>query len=58
MPASMLAFRSVGINCEVLPGQWEYQVGPCEGIQAGDQMWVSRYILQRVCEAFGVIALP
>jgi glutamine synthetase len=38
----------------VLPGQWEYQVGPCEGIDAGDQMWVSRYILQRVCEAFGV----
>jgi glutamine synthetase len=39
----------------VLPGQWEYQVGPCEGIKAGDQMWVSRYILQRVCEAFGVM---
>ena len=38
----------------MLPGQWEYQVGPCEGIEAGDQMWVSRYILQRVCEAFGV----
>jgi len=44
-----------GINGEVLPGQWEYQVGPSVGIASGDQMWVSRYILQRVCEAFGVI---
>ena len=39
----------------MLPGQWEYQVGPCTGIESGDQMWVSRYLLQRVCEAFGVI---
>ena len=44
-----------GINGEVLPGQWEYQVGPSLGIESGDQMWVSRYILQRVCESFGVI---
>ena len=30
-----------GINSEVMPGQWEYQVGPCEGIASGDHMWVS-----------------
>jgi glutamine synthetase len=29
-------------------------VGPCEGIDAGDQLWVSRYIMHRVCEDFGV----
>ena len=23
-----------GINAEVMPGQWEFQVGPCEGIQS------------------------
>lgn len=45
-----------GINAEVMPGQWEYQVGPAEGISAGDHVWVSRYILDRVCEDFGVIA--
>ena len=39
-----------GTNGEVMPGQWEYQVGPCVGIDAGDQLWASRYILQRVCE--------
>lgn len=43
-----------GINAEVMPGQWEYQVGPCTGIESGDQLWLSRYIMQRVCEDFGV----
>lgn len=32
-----------GVNAEVMAGQWEYQVGPCEGIEAGDQLWMSRY---------------
>jgi glutamine synthetase len=44
-----------GVNAEVMPGQWEYQVGPCTGIESGDHMWISRYILLRVCEDFGVI---
>ena len=34
-----------GINAEVAPGQWEFQVGPCEGIEAGDHLWMARYIL-------------
>eukprot|EP00271_Cylindrocystis_brebissonii_P013318 TRINITY_DN33060_c0_g1_i1.p1 TRINITY_DN33060_c0_g1~~TRINITY_DN33060_c0_g1_i1.p1 ORF type:complete len:368 (-),score=60.28 TRINITY_DN33060_c0_g1_i1:631-1734(-) len=44
-----------GTNGEVMPGQWEYQVGPCEGIASGDQLWMSRYLLERVTEIFGVI---
>lgn len=43
-----------GINGEVLPSQWEYQVGPCEGISMGDHMWMSRYIMARVAELFNV----
>jgi len=43
-----------GINGEVLPGQWEYQIGPCEGIDSGDMMTISRYLLTRVCEDFGI----
>lgn len=43
-----------GSNGEVMPGQQEYQVGPCIGIDAGDQLMMSRYILQRVCEDFQV----
>lgn len=43
-----------GINAEVLPGQWEYQVGPCTGIESGDHCWMARFIMYRVCEDFGV----
>jgi len=43
-----------GINGEVMPSQWEFQIGPCEGIDAADQLWLSRYILNRVAEDFGV----
>jgi glutamine synthetase len=44
-----------GLNAEVAPGQWEYQIGPCEGIDAGDHLWVSRYILNRVAEEKGYL---
>jgi len=40
-----------GTNAEVMPGQWEYQIGPCVGIDSGDHLWMSRYIMIRVCEA-------
>ena len=43
-----------GVNGEVLPSQWEYQVGPCVGIDMGDHLWMSRYIMYRVCEMFNV----
>ena len=43
-----------GTNAEVMPGQWEYQVGPVEGIAMGDQLWISRYLLQRIAEDFNV----
>lgn len=44
-----------GVNAEVMAGQWEYQVGPCTGIESGDHLTISRYLLLRVCEAFGVV---
>ena len=31
-----------GTNAEVMPSQWEFQVGPCEGIEMGDQLWMAR----------------
>lgn len=43
-----------GINAEVAPGQWEYQVGPCTGIDAADQLWMARYILERISEKYGI----
>lgn len=47
--------KIAGTNAEVMPGQWEYQVGPCEGIDSGDHMWMSRYLLERVAEDFGIV---
>ena len=43
-----------GTNSELVNGQWEYQIGPCEGAKAGDHLWMSRYLLERVGEDFGV----
>ncbi|RWS25335.1 glutamine synthetase 2 cytoplasmic-like protein [Leptotrombidium deliense] len=42
-----------GENAEVMPAEWEYQVGPCAGIAIGDDVWMSRFILHRVAEEFG-----
>ena len=28
---------------QVMPSQWEFQVGPTEGIDMGDDLWVARY---------------
>ena len=35
--------------------QWEFQVGPAEGIEMGDSLWMARYILHRVAEDYGVV---
>jgi glutamine synthetase len=42
-----------GTNAEVMPAQWEYQVGPCVGIELGDHLWTSRFLLHRIAEEFG-----
>lgn len=51
-----------GINAEVMPGQWEFQVGyrgvkgeKCDPLTISDQMWIARYLLNRVSEKYEVI---
>ena len=44
-----------GVNAEVAPNQWEFQIGPCEGIDAGDELWIARYILEKLSEEFNVV---
>jgi len=44
-----------GTNAEVMPSQWEFQVGPCEGIEMGDHLWMARYLLQLISEDQGVV---
>ncbi|OMO61124.1 hypothetical protein COLO4_33549 [Corchorus olitorius] len=34
---------------------WEFQVCPSVGISAGDELWIARYILERIIEIAGVV---
>jgi len=43
-----------GVNAEVMKGQWEYQVFAKGAKEAGDQMWVARYLMERVGEEHNV----
>ncbi len=43
-----------GINAEVAKGQWEFQIFGKGSRRAADEMWVARYILQRLTEKYGI----
>jgi len=43
-----------GVNAEVMKGQWEYQIFAKGAKEAGDQIWVARYLMEKVGEDFGV----
>ena len=43
-----------GTNAEVMPGQWEFQIGPVDTVTVGDHLWVARYLLFRLAEDHGV----
>ena len=43
-----------GINAEVAVGQWEYQIFAKGAKDAGDQIWVSRYLAERNAEKYGL----
>ena len=43
-----------GINAEVATGQWEYQVFAKGAKNAGDQVWVARYLAERNAEKYGL----
>jgi len=45
-----------GTNAEVMPAQWEFQIGPAGPLECADQMWVARWLLYRIAEDFGVTA--
>jgi glutamine synthetase len=42
-----------GINAEVMPGQWEFQVGPLGPLEVADELWLARWLLQRLGEDVG-----
>jgi len=41
-----------GINAEVTPSQWEFQIGPLSPLEVSDQLWLARYILNRITEDY------
>ena len=43
-----------GINAEVMKGQWEYQLFGKGAKSTCDDLWLSRYLLHRTAEKFGV----
>ncbi|MCH8265761.1 MAG: glutamine synthetase beta-grasp domain-containing protein [Proteobacteria bacterium] len=43
-----------GINAEVAAGQWEFQVFAKGARQAGDEVWMARYLLERTAERYGL----
>ena len=45
-----------GINGEVMPGQWEFQIGPLATPAVGDHLWVARWLLYRIAEDHDITA--
>ncbi|XP_041977152.1 probable glutamine synthetase [Aricia agestis] len=44
-----------GSNAEVMKGSWEYQIGVSKGIKGADDLWMGRYLLNRISEHFGAL---
>ncbi len=43
-----------GTNAEVMMAQWEFQLGVLGAVEIGDQIWVARWLLERIAEEFDV----
>jgi glutamine synthetase len=48
--------KLAGINAEVMPAQWEFQIGPAGPLEAADHLWVARWLLYRIAEDHGASA--
>ena len=45
-----------GVNAEVMPGQWEFQIGTSDPVTVSDHLWFARWILYRLGEKHGINA--
>ena len=43
-----------GINSEVMLGQWEYQIGADDPLRISDDLWVARWLLEKICSEDGI----
>jgi len=44
-----------GTNAEVMPGQWEFQIGATDALTVSDHMYVARWLLHRIAEDYDVV---
>ena len=44
--------KIAGTNAEVMPGQWEFQIGPADTLEVADHLWIARYLLFRMGERY------
>ena len=44
-----------GTNAEVMPGQWEFQIGPLGPVEVSDHLTIARWLLARIAEDFDVV---
>jgi glutamine synthetase len=59
LEASLEAGLSIqGVNAEVMPGQWEFQMGGpgADALRSSDDLWIARWLLYRLGEDYGVSA--
>ena len=49
-----MGIKMSGCNMEVVPGQAEFQIGPECGLKACDDLWIARFVLQKLSEMFKV----
>ena len=49
----ILTINFEGINQEFACGQWEFQLFAKGAKKAGDEMWIARYLLDRLTESYG-----
>ncbi|MBI2623114.1 MAG: glutamine synthetase beta-grasp domain-containing protein [Candidatus Liptonbacteria bacterium] len=55
LEASLRAGLKVsGVNAEVMPGQWEFQIGPLGPLEVADQLWLGRWLLHQLGEEYGI----
>jgi glutamine synthetase len=47
--------RISGTNAEVMPGQWEFQIGPLSATAVSDHLTVGRWLLHRIAEDYDVV---
>lgn len=49
-----MGIKLTGINAEVAIGQWEYQCFSNDTLKACDDLWMSRYVLQKIAETYSL----